>query len=256
MWAGLTLRCFAVWYRNMLVFRRYLFSNIVTGFVEPLVYLFGMGFGIGAFVRQMEGLPYATYIAPGIIAASAMFNASFESTFGTFIRMKFQKTFDAIIATPVNIEEVVAGEILYGATKAALGGTTILVAIHLFGLLPGFHPLALLVPLVALLLGLLFSVVAVIIAAVVPNIDAFNYYITLALTPMFILSGTFFPVETLPPAMQAGAWFTPLFHGVRLSRELVLGQTTHLMADGVWLLVVTAVLAPLPLWLMRRKLIR
>lgn len=252
----LTWRLVTVWQRNLQVFRRFIWSNVVTGLVEPLVFLLGMGFGVGQFVQEVQGVPYTAFIAPGIIASSSMFAASFENTFGSYIRMVFQKTFDAITATPVSLDEVVAGELLYGATKAAISGTTILVAIFLFGLVPAFHPLALLVPAVAFLSGLLFAAVALTIAALVRNIDNFNYYITLGLTPMFVFSGIFFPIDSLPGYAQNVAWLTPLMHAVRLCRSLVLGRLDHALADLAWLGTVTAVLLPWPVLLMRRKLIR
>ncbi len=252
----LTWRLFSVWQRHMQVFYRYLWSNVVTGLVEPLVFLFGMGFGVGQFVTEVGGLPYTTFIAPGIIASSAMFATSFECTFGTYIRITFQKTFDAITATPVSLDEVVAGELLYGATKAVLSGTVILVAIVGFRLVPGLHPLALLIPVAAMLIGLLFAAAAMTVAALVKNIDTFNYYITLVLTPMFVFSGIFFPVDTLPVYARTVAWFTPLMHAVRLTRELVLGRPVHVWADLAWLAVVTVLLAPWPFLLMRRKLVR
>jgi lipooligosaccharide transport system permease protein len=252
----LTWRFLTVWQRNLQVYRRFIWSNLVTGLVEPLVFLFGLGFGVGQFVHEMNGLSYTAFIAPGIIASSGMFAASFENTFGTYIRMVFQKTFDAITATPISLDEVVAGELFYGATKAMVSGTTILFAILIFGLVPEFHWTALLIPFVALLFGLLFAAAAMTIAAVVVNIDHFNYYITLGLTPMFILSGVFFPVETLPPMVQLIAWCTPLMHAVRLSRELVLGTPVHVWADLTWLLVVTLALVPWPILLMRRRLIK
>jgi lipooligosaccharide transport system permease protein len=252
----LSSRFWAVWQRHMKVYRRYLWSNIVTGLVEPLVFLFGMGFGVGQFVSDMEGLPYTAFIAPGIIASSAMFAASFENTFGTYVRMTYQKTFDAITATPVSLDEVVVGELVYGATKAVISGTTILAAIWLFRLVPEFHPLALLVPVAALLVGLLFGAAALIIAAVVPNIDSFNYYITLGLTPMFVFSGIFFPVESLPALARGIAWLTPLMHGVRLMRGLVLGRPESVVADLLWLSVATLLLLPWPILLFRRKLVK
>lgn len=252
----LTSRFLYVWQRNMRVYLRFIWSNIVSGFVEPLVFLLGMGFGIGQFVKELNGLPYTAFIAPGIIASSAMFAASFESTFGTFIRMTFQKTFDAITATPVSLDEVVAGELLYSATKAAVSGTIILLTIFLFGLVPQFHATALLVPLAIILIGLMFAAAGMTIAAIVPSIDSFNYYMTLVLTPMFIFSGIFFPIDSLPGYAQSIAWFTPLMHAVRLVRGLVLGQLEHVWGDVAWLAVLAALLLPWPVLLMRKKLIK
>ena len=252
---NLTWRFLKVWQRNKMVFRRFVWSNVVSGLVEPLLFLFGMGFGVGQFVKELNGLPYVAFIAPGIIAQSAMFAASFECTFGTYIRMEFQKTFDAITATPISLDEVVAGELLYGATKAVLSSTIILSAIFMFRLVPSFHWTALLIPVSALLEGLVFAAAGMTVASLVGNIDNFNYYITLTLTPQFIFAGIFFPIETFPKIAQTVAWFTPLMHAVRLSRELVLGQPVHVFADAAWLAVVAAILLPWPVVLMRRKLI-
>jgi lipooligosaccharide transport system permease protein len=252
----LTSRFLVVWLRNMRVYRRFIWSNFVSGFVEPLVFLLGMGLGIGQFVKELNGLPYTAFVAPGIIASSAMFAASFESTFGTFIRMTFQKTFDAIIATPVSLDEVVAGELLYSVTKAVLSGSVILCAIFLFGLVPVFHWTVLLVPVAIALIGLAFAAAGMIIAAIVPSIDSFNYYITLVLTPMFVFSGIFFPLDSLPGYAQSIAWFTPLMHAVRLVRGLVLGQVAYVWGDVAWLAVLTLLLLPWPFLLMRRKLIK
>lgn len=251
----LTWRFTTVWQRNMLVFRRFIWSNVVSGLVEPLLFLFGMGFGVGQFVKELNGLPYIAFIAPGIIGQSAMFAASFECTFGTYVRMEFQKTFDAITATPVSLDEVVAGELLYGATKSVLSGTIILCSVFLFRLVPVFHWTALLVPVVALLEGLVFAAAAMTVASLVGNIDNFNYYFTLMLTPQFIFAGVYFPIESLPKVAQTIAWFTPLMHAVRLSRELVLGTPIHIGADVAWLAVAAALLLPWPVILMRKKLI-
>jgi lipooligosaccharide transport system permease protein len=246
-----------VWARHMRVWLRYWLSNLISNFLEPFVYLVGLGFGLGHYVQRMDGVPYATFVAPGIIASAAMFAASFENTFGTYVRLTYQKTFDAIIATPVSVDEVSAGELLYGATKSTLFATVILAAIVATRLVP--HPLAgaLLVPGVALLTGLVFGALAMTVAALVPNIDNFNYYITLCLTPMFVFSGVFYPVDTLPAFARAIAWCTPLYHAVRLCRALVLGPSAAgLAGDALWLAAAAALLLPWPIVLMRRRLIQ
>lgn len=245
-----------VWRRNMKVWLRYWLSNLVSNFVEPFIYLVGIGFGLGHFVHSIHGIPYATYIAPGIIASSAMFAASFENTFGTYVRLQFQKTFDAIIATPVSVDEVSAGELLYGATKSTLFSAVILIAIVVTRIVPAPPWTAVLVPLVALLAGLVFGALGMIVAALAPNIDNFNYYITLFLTPMFVFSGVFYPISSLPGFARVIAWFLPLTHAVRLMRGLVLGGLVDPWADVLWLVVAAAVAVPWPIVFMRRRLIQ
>lgn len=254
--ADLTRGTFAVLYRNMLVFRRYLVSNIVSGFVEPFVYLLGLGFGLGLYIDAIDGLPYRAFVAPGIIASAAMFAASFESTFGTYVRLHYQKTFDAMIATPVSVDDVVAGELLYGAVKSAISGTIILIAVAVTGIMPVTGWAWLLLPVAAFLIGLAFGAAALLVSSLVTNIDHFNYYITLALTPMFVFSGVFFPVQNLPVAAQQIAWLTPLMHAVRLTRGLAFGDFTHIGGDVLWLVIFTAVLLPFPFLLLRRRLVR
>lgn len=247
--------CLHVWRRNMRVWLRYWLSNLVSNFVEPFVYLLGLGFGLGHFVPSIEGIPYATYIAPGIVASTAMFAASFENTFGTYVRLQYQKTFDAIIATPVSVDEVTAGEMLYGATKSALFATVVLVAVIVARIVPSPPWTAALVPVAALLTGLVFAGLATTVSALIPNIDNFSYYITLALTPMFVFSGVFYPLNSLPPLVQAIAWWTPLFHAVQVMRGLVLGRPAP-WSDALWLLAAAALTTPWPLPLMRRRLIQ
>jgi lipooligosaccharide transport system permease protein len=243
----------------MKVWLRYWLSNLISNFVEPFIYLLGIGFGLGHFVRQIDGVPYATYIAPGIVASSAMFAASFENTFGTYVRLTYQKTFDAIIATPVGVDEVSAGELLYGATKSTLFAAVVLAAVVAARIVPAPPWTAVLVPGVALLAGLVFGALGMTVAALAPNIDNFNYYITLFLTPMFVFSGVFYPIASLPAFARAVAWFLPLTHAVALMRGLMLRGPHpgfHPWADVLWLLAAAAAAAPWPVVFMRRRLIR
>lgn len=252
----LTRGTFAVLYRNMLVYRRYWLSNLITGFFEPFVYLLGLGFGLGLYIDAIDGLPYQAFVAPGIIASGAMFASSFEATYGTYVRLHYQKTFDAMIATPVSVDDVVAGELLYSAVKSAISGAIILAAVALTGILPVSGWAWLLVPFAAFLIGLAFSAMALLVSSLVSNIDHFNYYVTLALTPMFVFAGVFFPVQNLPAVAQQIAWLTPLMHAVRLCRSLAFGDWAHVGGDTLWLIVFTLALLPFPFWQLRRRLVR
>lgn len=247
-------RALRVWQRHLKVYTKLYKSSIALNFVEPVLYLAAMGLGLGAFVKEIDGLPYINYIAPGIIASSAMFAAAYECSYGTFVRMTFQKTFDAILATPVNIDDLVAGELLWGATKSMIYGTIIIIVIALFGLIKS--PLVILIIPLLFVSGLLFSEISMMFASIVPGIESFNYFFTLFMSPLFLFSGIFFPVNTLPPVVIKIAWLTPLYHGVNICRSLAYGKITPVLDDMAWLLVVTILLAPYPFRMMRRRLIK
>lgn len=245
-------RAYRVWQRHFTVYTKLYKSSIVLNFVEPVLYLIALGLGLGAFVKEINGVPYINYIAPGIVASSTMFAASFECTYGTYVRMTYQKTFDAILATPVGIEDLVAGELMWGATKGIIYGTTITIVVSAFGLVESAM-IVLLIPF--LFVGaLIFAEVAVISAALAPGIDTFNYYYTLFMTPMFLFSGIFFPIDSLPPMVAKIAFFTPLYHLVNVSRSFANGSFA--VGDILWLVVVAAIIAPYPFRLMRRRILQ
>jgi len=243
-----------VWQRNFTVYTKLYKSSIVFNFVEPTLYLIALGFGLGAFVKEINGVPYINFIAPGIIASSSMFATASECSYGTYVRMTYQKTFDAILATPVNINDLIGGELMWGATKSVLYGTIIMVVISAFGLVTS--PLIILVIPVLFISGLIFAEISVMAAAIVPGIDSFSYYFTLLLTPSFLFSGIFFPLNTLPPVVSKIAFFTPLYHLVNICRSFSYGQLSTVKWDIVWLFVVGILLAPYSFRLMRRRVIK
>ena len=222
-------------------------------FVEPLLYLSAMGWGLGAFIGEINGTSYIQFIAPGIIASSAMWAAASESTYGSFVKMHYQKVYHAMVAAPLSIEEVVAGEILYAAFKAVVYGSIILLVITVFGLVAS--PWALLTPLVLVLAGFVFALLGMIWTGLVPKIDSFSFFFTLVITPMFLFSGIFFPIDNLPGFVQIVAWFLPLYHVVILLRSLVFGEVGLFLLTHVAVLVFTTViLYPFPQRLIRKKL--
>lgn len=252
----LTYKVWKVWRRNFDVFLKTIQVNFLPSLLEPLLYLVALGVGLGGFIQSVEGVPYINFIAPALVAISIMYGSFFECTYGSFVRMYFQKTFDAIIATPVSVEEVIAGELVWGATRATINSTTVLVVIAAFGLIS--NPLFLLLPLIAFLGGLMFASIAMCFTAIAPNIDFFNYPAFLLVTPMFLLSGTFFPLSQLPPLIQTVAQvFLPLTHVVNLTRGLVLDKTeVFLLPSLVWIAVVTLVFFVLSINLMKKRLIK
>jgi lipooligosaccharide transport system permease protein len=241
----------SVWQRHWTVYTKLYKTSIALNFAEPALYLVAMGFGLGAFVPEIHGQPYINYIAPGIIASSSMFAAVYECTYGTYIRMTYQKTFDAILATPVNLDELVAGELIWGATKSVIFGITITIVIALFGLVDSWL-LALSVPFI-FLCGLIFAELSLIFCAIVPGIDSFSYFYTLFMTPLFLFSGIFFPLDTMPAVVSDIAAFTPLYHLVNMCRSFSAGSFSGALGSAVWIAAVALLLAPAPFKLMKRR---
>ncbi|GAB4417993.1 MAG: ABC transporter permease [Thermodesulfovibrionales bacterium] len=247
-------RAFRVWQRNLTVYTKLYKSSIALNFVEPVLYLAALGLGLGAFVKEIDGVPYIKFIAPGIIASSSMFAATYECTYGTYVRMTYQKTFDAILSTPVCIDDLIAGELMWGATKSMIYGTIIMAVISVFGLVDS--PIIILAIPVLFISGLVFSEISIIAAATVPGIDSFNYFYTLLMTPMFLFSGIFFPLDTLPPAISKIAFFTPLYLLVNITRSFSSGLLSVVRWDIVWIFAAVILLAPYSFRLMRKRVIR
>jgi len=232
-------RFVAVWRRNFLVWRKLAIPSILGNLADPLIMLFGLGYGLGAVLGNMGGTSYFAYLAAGFVASSTMYAATFESLFSAFSRMHVQKTWDAILNAPMTLEDVVAGEWAWAASKALAAGVCMLAVIALFGY--AASPLALAALPVVALVGLAFAGVGLSINALATGYDFFSYYMTLVLTPMMMLSGVFFPVEQLPAAVQAVAQALPLYHGVALARPLLLGEVPHAILLHVAVLLAYAI---------------
>jgi len=212
-----------------------------------------MGYGLGSFVPAIHGQSYVKFIAPGIIASSAMFAAVYECTYGTYVRTTYQKTFDAILATPINLDDLIAGELLWGATKSVIFGITITIVVSLFGLIDS--PLIILSIPMIFLCGLIFSEISIIVTAIVPGIDSFSYFYTLFMTPLFLFSGIFFPLDTMPRVVSDIAMFTPLYHLVNVCRTLSGGMFIEALSSVVLCVVVVFMLGPFVFRLMRKRII-
>jgi lipooligosaccharide transport system permease protein len=247
-------KAFRVWQRHFKVYTKLYKSSIVFNFIEPILYLVALGFGLGAFVKEVNGVPYMKFIAPGLIASSSMFATASECTYGTYIRMTYQKTFDAILSTPINIDDLVAGEMLWGITKSIFYGTAITIVLSIFGLIDS--PMIILAVPVLFISGLIFAETAVIAAAIVPGIDSFSYFFTLLLTPSFLFSGIFFPLDSLPPLVTKIAFFTPLYHLVNICRSFASGSLGAVVWDITWIAAVAAILLPYPFRFMRKRIIK
>ncbi|HEX6262380.1 MAG TPA: ABC transporter permease [Actinomycetota bacterium] len=246
---------FRLWQRNATIYRRTYKMNLLPNFFEPFLYLLAMGLGLGAYLSQVEGIRYIDFIAPGLVATAAMFGTSYDVTFNAFVKLRFGKVYDAVMSTPLTPEDIALGELLWGTTRAFIYGVVFLIIASFFGVVHSW--LALLAPLAIALIGMMFSVIGLAFTAVVPLIDYFTYYWTLFITPMFLFSGIFFPLDRLPDWVQSVAWFIPLHQAVNLMRALMLhGDLGAAAAAAAWIVVLTAALGVLPLNLLRRRMIR
>jgi len=264
----LSYRVWRVWHRNIDVFFKTVKVNFFPSLLEPILYLFAFGFGLGGFIPNIAGQPYINFIAPALVAVAIMNGAFFECTFASFVRMYFQKTFDAIVATPVSVEEVVAGELLWGATRATINATIVLLVVAVAGLFTPVplisSPLFLLAVPLAFFGGLLFASIAMCFTAAAPNIDFFNYPTFLFLTPMFFLCGTFFPLTSLPVVAQGLAMAVlPLTQVINVTRAILVGSVepilglstgTILLFSFIWLASVTCFFFVLSINMMKKRL--
>lgn len=244
-----------VWRRNVLVWRKLMLASLTMNLGEPFLYLLGLGYGLGFFIGKMAGMPYLTFLATGIVAASAMQTATFEAMYSVFTRMVPQNTFEAQLATPLEVDDVLAGEMLWCASKALLSGIAILIVAYLLGAIEGVRPL-LAIP-VVFVIGLCFAGPALVMTALSPNYDFFVYYQTLALTPMFLVCGVFYPIDTLPAVVQTAIQLLPLTHAVALVRPLVAGLAVHdVMLHIAVMLAYAAVGYYVAVALVRRRLLK
>ena len=231
-----------VWYRSVYIYKRTWLINLLPNFFEPVIYLIGMGIGLGAYIgQQMQGMDYLHFIAPGLVVANAMNGSTFETTYNLFVKIHFDKKYDSIIATPVNIEDAMLGELLWATTRGMIYGGVFAFVIYCFGLI-SFTQIFLLLPIV-LLTSFLFGAIGLIFTAYIQLIDLYSFYYTLFLTPMYFFSGIFFPVENIAWVGEI-AHFTPLFHAVKLSKLVVFGQMDiHILFHLAYLLLTGLVLS-------------
>ncbi len=247
---------YRVWQRNRDAFLRLWKTELWPPFAEAIMTLLAFGFGLGVYIKgDIEGMSYLQFIAPGLIMSSVLFTASFECMFGTYIRMELQKMFDAIVATPISLEEVVSAEIMWAATRAGFTGSCVLLVLAVIGLTPSWW--VLLVPLVALVSAFMLASLSMIVTSLVPSINSYNYFITLGIIPMQLFSGIFFPVSQLSAGIGWLVYLSPLYPCVQLTRALFRGQVSlDLVGYSVWLLALSAIFYSIAVVLMRRRLIK
>lgn len=230
----ISVRCIQVWRRNLLVWRKLAVPSMLGNLADPMFYMLGLGYGLGALLPRVNGTPYITFLAAGTVCYSTMNSATFEALYSAFSRMHVQRTWDAIMNAPLTLDDIVLAELLWAAAKSFLSGMAILAIIFALGLSDSLL-LFWIVPL-TVLIGLTFGALGLTMTAISPSYDFFLYYFTLAITPMVLLCGVFFPVSQLPPVLQQVSAFLPLTHAIELARPLVNGRVPEAVLHHVGVL--------------------
>jgi lipooligosaccharide transport system permease protein len=219
--------------REVANFRTFWKATTFSSVLEPVVYLLAFGLGLGAtIVGDVDGIDYVEFVGTGMVATAVIFSSALPAMFGTFVKHRFQRTYDAILAAPVDVEELVTAEMLWIGIRAGIYGCFPLLVSFFFGLDPS--PGMLLVPLFCFITALGFASFGIAVAGTVAKIDQFNYVTTLVITPLFLVAGTFFPIDQLPEGFQVAAQFNPLYQLVELVRGAAFGfEATDLIRVAV-----------------------
>jgi lipooligosaccharide transport system permease protein len=238
----------------MRVFGKLWKSALLPQFIDPVFYLLAMGFGLGTYLTVVNGIPYKQFVGTGLMGSAVMWAATFETTWNIYFRMNETRLYDAMLTTPVEVPDIVAAEVGWAATRSIIYGSVFLAVVTAFGLVDSWW--ALTIPLFLFLGGACFGMMGLTFTTVAGKVEYFSFYYTLFITPMFLFSGLFYPLDRLPAWVDVAAWFTPLYHVVNICRELALGpDALAVLGNALWLLALTALLLPIPVRAMRRRLV-
>jgi lipooligosaccharide transport system permease protein len=211
----------AVWVREWTVFRYYWRTRTFAAVVEPVIMLVAFGIGFGRLVSHIAGIPYIQFVGTGAVATAVLFSAVFSAMFDSLYKRRYQRVYDAMLSTPVDVDELVTGEILFLGTRAGVYGVAPLLVAFCFGLPP--QPAMLLVPFVGVLTGIGFAALGMLFSAWATTFDDLSYVISGVITPLFLVAGTFFPLSRLPDWLRTLAVVNPLYHCVELVRHCAFG---------------------------------
>jgi lipooligosaccharide transport system permease protein len=239
--------------REVVNFSSYWRSATFSSTVEPTIYLLAFGFGFGSLVSKVGGYDYVQFVGTGTVATAVLFSSAFPAMFGTFIKYKFQRTYDAVLAAPVDTEELVTAEALWVATRAGVYGCVPMLVAIAFGLDPSWGMFA--VPLIGFLAGFGWACFGIAIAGFASSIENFSYVISAVLTPLFLVAGTFFPLNRLPEWAQVAGNINPLHHCVELVRHAAFGWDVWDPARVAVLIVFALITWRVAVVAMTRKLV-
>jgi lipooligosaccharide transport system permease protein len=207
--------------REWIVFLRFWRTRTFSAVVEPAIYLLAFGLGFGRLVSRVNHVPYVQFVGTGTVATAVLFSAIFSGMFDSLYKRRYQRVYDAMLAAPIDAEEIVTGEVLFIGVRAGIYGAAPLLVAFAFGLPP--KPAMLLVPFIGALTGIGFAALGMLFGALVETFDAFGYVISGLVTPMFLVAGTFFPLSSLPLWARDAAQVNPLYHCVELVRHTAFG---------------------------------
>ena len=218
-----------VWIREWTVFLYYWRTRTFAAVVEPVIMLLAFGLGFGRLVSHVDNIPYIQFVGTGAVATAVLFSAVFSAMFDSLYKRRYQRVYDAMLSAPVDVDEIVTGEMLFLGTRAGLYGIAPLLVAFCFGLPPA--PAMLLVPFVGVLTGIGFAALGMLFSAMATTFDDLSYVISGVITPLFLVAGTFFPLSRLPDWLRNLALLNPLYHCVELVRHCAFGL--HPAADLV-----------------------
>ncbi len=247
-------RIFSVWFRHVRVYTKHLISNGFPPFVEPLMFLAGIGLGLGSYVGLIDGKTYLMFLASGIIVPSAMFTATYECTFGSFIRLEFDKVYDGMISASLTVKDMFIGEILFAGTKGFFFSGAVLTVVAGFGLVES--RMAVFTPFIGFVTGMMFAALALFVTSFVKNINHFNFFFTGLITPMFLFSGIVFPLDNLPEFARWIAAVFPLMHAVRLVRAFFFNSfDPGLLFNMAYMIIFTVLFGSMAIRRLTRRIV-
>ncbi len=248
-------RIYSVWYRHVRVYTRNLISNGLPPFLEPLIFLGGIGLGMVQYVTAMDGIPYLMFLGSGLPITAAMYTAAFECSYGTFVRIEYEHVYDGMLAAPLTANNVLIGEILFAGTKGLFFSLAVVTVVGAFRIIP--VPVSFLSGLVGFLTGVMFATLSLFITSFVKNMNHFSFYMTGLLSPMFFFSGVVFPIQNLPKALWPVAEIFPLTHSVRLARAMILSQySARLLWSLLYIVVFSTAMGILGVRRLKKKLVQ
>ena len=243
---------FSVWKRNFLVWKKLALPSMIGNLLDPLFYMLALGYGLGSFIDEINNISYIAFIATGTVCYGTLNSATFEILYSTFSRMHVQKSWDAILITPVRMIDIVNGEILWATTKSVLSGSAIMLVMFALNIL-NLKQMFFIFPLI-ILIGVTFSCMGFVITSVSKSYDFFMYYFTLVITPMLLISGVFFPTEKMPIIIQKVSEFLPLKNAIDIVRFIVFDQSSNLLKNFFVLIFISLVCYILTIKILRKRL--